>query len=221
MTLLLFGATLIVFVSIDYFIRQRVAENAAQRVLLSTPVQSRHAADYHEMPAGALLHPGHTWLTIRENGHVRIGIDAFAADAIGKVEAVQLPGVATPVTAEAPLLSLKQGRREARFVSPVDGEVVATNPQASPQQLPGDWLVEINPSGLGESLKRLRIAETAKQWLREERDRLKDFLGAANGKVAMTLADGGEPTRGVLAQLDDRVWESFQREFLRHEAVDA
>jgi len=87
--------------------------------------------------------------------------------------------------------------------------------------LPGDWLVEIKPHGLGESLKRLRIAETAKQWLREERDRLKDFLAAANSEVAMTLADGGEPTRGVLEQLDDRVWESFQREFLRYLATAA
>ncbi|NOY05040.1 MAG: glycine cleavage system protein H [Chlorobi bacterium] len=209
MTVLLIGATFITFIIIDYFVRKKVSESAEE-----LPATARAQPTYRRMPAGAFLHPGHTWLTIRENGCVRIGIDDFAASALGAIDVLKLPKVNAEVKADSPLLSLKRGKREARFISPVDGEVVATNDYASPTRLPGEWLVEIKPRRLEKALKNMRIAEAARQWLQAEKNRFTDFLAVRQGGAAPVLQDGGEPVPGILARMDDSAWETFQREFL-------
>ena len=217
MTVLLIGATFITFIVIDYLLRRRVAQGVEEQ---PAAARARPRLGFHETPAGAFLHPGHTWLTIGENGRVRIGIDDFAANALGAIDALKLPRVNTEVKTDSPLLSLKRGEREARFISPVDGKVVAINDNASPNRLPGEWLVEVKPSRLEKALKNMRIAEAARQWLQTEKNRLADFLAVRQGSSAPVLQDGGEPVPGILARMDDAAWETFQREFLERTTND-
>jgi predicted ATP-grasp superfamily ATP-dependent carboligase len=96
----------------------------------------------------------------------------------------------------------------------VDGEVIAVNDHASPDKLPGEWLVEIKPKRLGWQLQNLRAAEVAWEWLAREKTRFRDFLASLNGKSAFALQDGGDPMPGILAKADDKTWEAFQQRFL-------
>jgi hypothetical protein len=60
-----------------------------------------------------------------------------------------------------------------------------------------------------------RIGTRARQWLREEADRLKEFIAGESAQGAfVTAQDGGEPVAGALATFDAKVWERFQSAFL-------
>jgi len=214
MTALFVVATIVTLLTIDYFIKKREAPAAGKSPLLSTPVPAAPAIYFRGMPKTAFLHPGHTWLTLRDTGTVRVGIDSFATEALGKRAALELPKVATRVRAGEPIMSVNLTGRRATFVAPVDGEVVKVNERASSKDLPREWLIEIRPKHLGEQLRHLHLAESAHQWLDREWARFKDFLAATNGDAALALQDGGEPVPGILANAGDETWESFQRNFL-------
>ena len=57
------------------------------------------------------------------------------------------------------------------------------------------------------------------EWLKDEFTRLKDFIAATvrtNNLVYahVVLQDGGELTDNVLADMDPKVWEDFQTQFI-------
>ncbi len=216
MTFLLVVAMIIIFLAINYIVRKKESPAGEEWPLLSIPLQRSpiRVQVPQGLPAAAFLHPGHTWLTIRENGNVRVGIDSFATEVLGKGKNLNLPPVAINVKAGEPMIGLDVVDREARFVAPVDGEVIAVNDHASPDKLPGEWLVEIKPKRLGRQLQNLRAAEVAWEWLAREKTRFRDFLASFDGKPALALQDGGDPMPGILAKTDDKTWEAFQQRFL-------
>jgi glycine cleavage system H lipoate-binding protein len=221
MTFLFVVAMIIIFLAINYIVQKKKSPAVEKWPLLSIPLQSRVAGRSlariqgpGNLPAAAFLHPGHTWLTIRENGNVRVGIDSFATEALGAGEELNLPPVETGIKAGEPMMGLHVAGREAKFVAPVDGEVIAVNDRASPDKLPNEWLVEIKPKRLGRQLQNLRAAEVAWEWLAREKTRFRDFLAALDGKPALALQDGGDPLPGIMANADNKTWEAFQQRFL-------
>lgn len=215
MTALFVVATIVFFLTIDYFVQKKESPAGEKWPLLSIPLQPVAAAAM-KMPAAAFLHPGHTWLMLHENGNLRVGIDDFAAEVLGKSQKLDLPSVDSQVKTGDRLLGLQVANRTADFVAPIDGEIVAVNGHIAPEKLPGEWLVEIKPQRFGEQLQSLRIAEVAREWLERERARFKDFLAYFNGDQEPALQDGGEPIPGVLAHANDEIWKAFQEEFLTH-----
>lgn len=214
MVALLVVATIITFLTIDYFVQKKESPTGEKWPLLSIPLQPVQALAA-SLPEWAFVHSGHTWVTVRDNGRVRIGIDGFAADALGRAKAVKLPPVAASVEAGKPAIAVQFDGRVAEFTAPVDGEIVAVNDHLSPDGLGDEWLVEVKPRHFGRDVQKLRTAEVAKEWLERERGRFRDFLASLGGEPALVLQDGGEPLPGVLASIDDQAWARFQDEFLR------
>lgn len=232
--------TILIFLTIDYFVlraqRRRVAQGELVRHVGLVPVPidenllPRHPrSPVHErgfeLPRGLFFDRGHTWVRLRPSGEVRVGIDDFSQALIGRIDTIELPAVGEEIKREKPMIKLKQGSRSAAFVSPIDGIVTAVNQsmllhadglKQTPYQ--HNWLVTVRPTGLSASLKHLLIAEDAVQWLKGELRRFREFVSGVAPQVTLvgeTLQDGGQPVDGLLERVDAQVWEKFQKEFLR------
>jgi glycine cleavage system H protein len=92
-------------------------------------------------------------------GSVRVGITAYAQEALGDIVFVQLPEVGDAVTAGAVVGELESTKSVSEVYAPLGGEVVARNEalDATPELVNTDpygegWLFELKASDGGEDL---------------------------------------------------------------------
>ena len=100
----------------------------------------------------------HEWVVV-EDGIATVGITSFAAEALGDIVYVELPGVGSEVTAGEPSGEVESTKSVSDIYSPVSGEVVEVNEslEDSPETInsapfEGGWLfkarITVEPSGL-------------------------------------------------------------------------
>lgn len=175
------------------------------------------------VPLGVFLHPGHSWAGLKISGEMRLGIDEFLAQALGRVDRVDLPKVGTRVERGKPLGSLWSHSRTLPVISPVTGTVVGVNQSLKRSSLPIDndpygagWLAVVLPSDQRQAVSDLVVGADAARWLRRETQRFVDFIArrAAPGPIGVVLADGAHPVVGAAASLDNDGWGRFKREFV-------
>ena len=105
-----------------------------------------------EYPAGLRYTAEHEW--VREEGDaVRIGITAFAQEALGDVVYVSLPAVGDTVTAGDTCGEVESTKSVSDLYAPVSGEVTAVNGalDATPELVNTDpygegWMYELKPA---------------------------------------------------------------------------
>lgn len=95
----------------------------------------------------------HEWVRVAGDGPVRIGITAYAQDALGDIVFVSLPEVGERIEAGATVGELESTKSVSDLYAPVTGEVVARNESldATPELVNSDpygegWLIEIAPA---------------------------------------------------------------------------
>jgi len=224
MTAILVILTILAFIGVDAIVMALRRHRAAVPVAMQlTPMLEPRP------PQGIFLDPRHAWVRITTDGTLRVGIDDFLSEALGEVEAVEAPPRGAQVKRGDPLLKLKVRGRSLVVSAPTAGEVVAVNDHAIEQP----WTVSRDPYGVGwvvalwtrdhhEAIKPLRIGSAATAFLRQEMQRLADFLTPAGTLATVPLlADGGVPGKGALASVDDACWDAFQKEFLAPSGFEA
>ncbi|MBM6399693.1 glycine cleavage system protein GcvH [Phycicoccus sonneratiae] len=108
-----------------------------------------------EYPAGLRYTAEHEW--VREEGDtVRIGITAFAQEALGDVVYVSLPGVGDTVAAGDTCGEVESTKSVSDLYAPIAGEVTAVNGalDATPELVNTDpygegWMYELRPADAG------------------------------------------------------------------------
>ena len=217
MTALLVVLTIILAVAVDVLVVARRQRRARLQVVEAVVPMSEP-----RVPQGIFLDRGHGWARITAEGTLRVGIDDLVAQAVGSVDRVELPARGARIRRGDALVTLRAGGRTLVVASPVEGEVVSINEQV--QERP--WLVTRDPYGIGwtvglwardlkEAIRPLRIGSGATAFLREEMQRLMDFLSTPSHPAKVpVLADGGVPRRGALTTLDQAGWDAFQAEFM-------
>jgi glycine cleavage system H protein len=116
-------------------------------------------------PEELLYAKTHEWVYVYEGGAneriARVGISAFAVEALTDLVYVELPAIGKEVSSGKPFGEIESVKAVSDLYSPVSGKVIAAN-----QELPGDlsvlnsdpygagWLVEIEIAK-GESLSHL------------------------------------------------------------------
>lgn len=87
----------------------------------------------------------HEWVRLGSDGVARIGITAFAQDALGDVVYVSLPAVGDSVVAGDSCGEVESTKSVSDVYAPVSGEIVAVNPtlDSAPE------LVNTDPYGEG------------------------------------------------------------------------
>ena len=173
------------------------------------------------VPQGVFLHQGHSWARLTPDGVVRVGIDAFLAEALGDAEAVELPPRGTSVQRGEPLFRVKAHGRWLDIESPMDGEVMWTHGDLETRP----WSLTLDPYGVGwalalhsrhlGSLVDLRTGSQAVAFIRDELKGLVEFLSRSalvGGK--RVFADGALPPKGVASALDSEAWAGFRERFV-------
>ncbi len=176
------------------------------------------------LPGGLFLDAGHTWTALDPSGRIRVGLDDLVRAAIGRADKVELPEPGTEVLEGQPLFTIVSGGRRATIAAPMDGIVRSVNSALveSPAAVARDpyhrgWICSLSPKNLGASLRKLKVAEEAVEWLRKERERLDGFIASQAWRAVVpgsVMPDGGKPADGVLNYLGDEAWAEFGRQFL-------
>lgn len=107
------------------------------------------------IPENLMYTAEHEWVAI-EGGIASVGITDFAQQALGDVVYVSVPAAGTEVTASEPCGEVESTKSVSDIYSPVDGEVVESNPEIDDD--PG--LVNTDPYGAGWLLK-IRLSDDA------------------------------------------------------------
>ena len=98
----------------------------------------------------------HEWIAV-DGDNAKVGVTAYAADALGDVVYVDLPAVGSTVTAGESCGELESTKSVSDVYAPVTGEVVAVNEalDATPELVNTDpygagWLFEVVPADAGD-----------------------------------------------------------------------
>jgi glycine cleavage system H protein len=114
-----------------------------------------------EYPQDLRYTPEHEWVRPGDDGVVRVGITAFAQDALGDVVYVSLPAVGDSVSAGDACGEVESTKSVSDLFAPLSGEIVAVNEalDSAPDLVNSDpygqgWMydVKLTDAGAAESL---------------------------------------------------------------------
>ncbi len=142
-------AYLILFVGFWGFIHG--GKKAVAAVAAKTPELAKAVtAGWFTVPADVALHPGHTWARMESDGTVAVGLDDLGHRMVGALDGIQLPAAGIKVEQGAAAVTLEAAGKKIGLLSPVDGEVVASNPAAREGEAYGTgWLFKVRPTQVG------------------------------------------------------------------------
>ena len=131
----------------------------------------------HDFPDDYYFHKDHMWVKV-EGDKARVGYNAWAADAAGKLVSIKTRPAGKTVKAGKTLGSVESGKWVGSLKMPITGEVVEINPALadSPSVINdapyGDgWVAVVVPSDLDVELGELikgSDKEPLEAWLKEE-----------------------------------------------------
>jgi glycine cleavage system H protein len=106
----------------------------------------------HETPDDLRYTAEHEWVQQREDGVVRVGITAYAQDALGDVVFVTLPEDGTPVAPGQACGEVESTKSVSDVFAPITGTVTARNAalDANPELVNSSpygegWMFEVRP----------------------------------------------------------------------------
>ena len=146
-------------------------------------------------------HANHTWARVVEKANVRIGLDDFGQQLLGRIEKISLPIKGEKLGRKC--IRLKGRGGVFSLTPPVEGfvlevnETLITQPElANTSPYDKGWMVLVRPSGLEKNLRNLIFGQNAYGWFEEDVDRfavlLADlWLHNADREVGRTEQDGG------------------------------
>ena len=186
----------------------------ASAEIRSMPDSSMLAIDH--VPEGYMVAEGHTWARFEPTGDVRVGSDLLPIRLLGKPDTVTVLPSGSRVRRGNAVATLVRNGRELALRAPADGEVIEVNgdvlarpARAGEDPFGSGWLLRMRPRRPTSILRRLRVADDARAWMRFELARLRDAVAGLSGDgmlVGATLHDGGVPVDGLGGELDEVHW---------------
>jgi len=228
MVALLILLTILVLMTLDYFIQRLRARSAVAVQLAAIQGGSkgltRPAAQFrYRTPHGVFFSPNHFWLYLEESGAARLGIDDLAQSVIGRIGGMGTREVGDRVRAGDAILELRHDGRRLVLRSPIDGvietinnEIVERRDLRGIEPFSAAWIYRVRPENTARTLQSLLLGNAAKEWLDREVQRLKVILATIapkNPVLGETLQDGGLPSWGLIDFVDEAEWKQIQEKF--------
>ncbi len=192
------------------------------------PVMSSAAFDENSLslPKGLYFDKTHTWAFMEKDGVVKLGIDDFLSHVTGRITRIEMKNPGDKVKKGDPLLTIVRNGKHLHLYAPVSGTILAQNTSLAMKSslintapYSEGWVYKIEPAKWLREIQFLSMSDKYKEWLKSEFSRLKDFfavdVNAGTWETAcVTMQDGGTIADGILADLDPKVWEDFQTNFI-------
>lgn len=173
---------------------------------------------WFEVPEGLFFHQGHGWARPAGSGEALVGMDDFAQKLLGKPAGFALPSLGTSLRQGEPAWQVQVDGHAVPMLSPVDGEVVALNPDlvTSPELVNAEpydrgWLMRIKVPNPAAAARNLLTGRLARAWM----DGVTETVRAMPaGELGIVLPDGGFPVGGFARALASEEWDRVARELL-------
>lgn len=223
MTVLLVILTLAIFVLCDYLAtrdesRREAAQIAPVLALPTEPVPEPVWVAGYQLPEALHYHRGHTWVRALDRDTAVVGIDDFARRLLGPATGLDLPAPGDRLRPGEPGFAIRVEGRSAALVAPVEGEVLATNPElarhpalATEDPYGRGWILKVRTRNLPADLRNLLSGTLARRWIEDSREGLELRLMALSGTV---LQDGGAPVAELARHLARDDWQRLVGELL-------
>jgi glycine cleavage system H lipoate-binding protein len=143
------------------------------------------------IPQGYSFHPGHTWVLSEGGENTRVGLDSFAANLLGKVDAIDVLGMNRWVRQGQKLMTIKSGDVRVEMLSPIEGVITSVNRAVI-------------------DCKNLVQGPMVAPWMQNNVSRLNAMVTEAGPMLAQ---DGGQPASGVLSRVAGELRQSLIKEF--------
>jgi glycine cleavage system H protein len=172
--------------------------------------------EWFSLPEEIYYHLGHSWAAPEGKNLVKVGVDDFAQKLIGKINAIQVPGIGSTINQGDKGWTLEVDSKTIDMLSPVDGKVVAINEKivSSPENINKypyvSWLMEVESPRFSANKKQLVSGTLAKKWMEEVKENL---LSRMNYNLGLVYQDGGLLVDGMAKNLDKDKWDEIAKEF--------
>jgi len=194
----------------------RFLSTPARRVLEAAEKFVPVIQEWFSLPEEIYYHLGHSWAAPEGKHLVKVGVDDFAQKLVGKINAIQLPGVGSTIHQGDKGWTLEVDSKMIDMLSPVDGKVVAVNdeivssPEGINQSPYVSWLMKVESPRFSVNKKQLVTGAFAKRWMEEVRENL---LSRMNYNLGLVYQDGGLLVDGMARSLDRDRWDEIAKEF--------
>jgi glycine cleavage system H protein len=172
--------------------------------------------EWFRLPEEIYYHLGHGWAAPEGKNLVKVGIDDFAQKLVGKISAIQVPGIGSTINQGDKGWTLEVDSKTIDMLSPVDGKVVAINEKIvnSPENINKfpyvSWLMKVESPRFSVNKKQLVSGTLAKKWMEEVRENL---LSKMSYNAGLVYQDGGLLVDGMAKSLDKDKWDEIVRDF--------
>ncbi|HSG67590.1 MAG TPA: hypothetical protein VK994_02710 [Bacteroidales bacterium] len=178
------------------------------------------------IPQGVFFHRNHTWSFLEKTGFAQLGIDDMLLQMTGKVVIEQHKNPGEIINKGELMAEIRQNGKSLRVYSPISGEVISLNhignnghKETHADPFDDGWIYRVAPHRWKEETASCLLGNEARQWVRTELERFKDFVAHSAGQInpgnpGMVLQEGGEISESALEALPEKVWKDFQKEFL-------
>jgi glycine cleavage system H protein len=172
--------------------------------------------EWFRLPEEIYYHLGHSWAAPEGKNLVKVGVDDFAQKLVGKINAIQVPGIGSTINQGDKGWTLEVDSKTIDMLSPVDGKVVAINEKIvnSPENVNKypyvSWLMKVESPRFSVNKKQLVSGTLAKKWMEEVRENL---LSKMSYNAGLVYQDGGLLVDGMAKSLDKDKWDEIARDF--------
>jgi glycine cleavage system H protein len=131
MSILFVLLTFLLILSVMYFRRPEEVSTTSPVGFpkdVSAPTFLKQAG--FEVPKHYCFHPGHTWVLDEGRQTARVGIDAFAGNLFGKIDAIEMAELNRWVRQGQKLCTVKREGHSVELLSPIEGVLVSVNHEA-------------------------------------------------------------------------------------------
>ncbi|MCK9411127.1 MAG: hypothetical protein M0Q53_02425 [Prolixibacteraceae bacterium] len=179
-----------------------------------------------DVPKGLYFDKTHTWAFMEQDGNVRVGIDDFLQHITGKLTRIKMKEAGEIIRKGETIMTIIQEGKQLNIYAPISGTIIAQNVSLladsgiiNSSPFFKGWVYQIEPKNWLREVQFMFMGDKYAEWLKDEFIRLKDFIATivrTNNLVYehVVLQDGGELTDNVLAEMDPKVWEDFQTQFI-------
>jgi glycine cleavage system H protein len=172
--------------------------------------------EWFRLPEEIYYHLGHSWAAPEGKNLVKVGVDDFAQKLVGKINAIQLPGIGSTVNQGDKGWALEVDSKTIDMLSPVDGKVIAINEKIlnSPENINKypyvSWLMKVESPRFSANKKQLLSGALATKWMEEVRENL---LSRMSYNLGLVYQDGGLLVDGMARSIDKDKWDEIARDF--------